>query len=132
LKKDSAAATGEIIDLINNNEFFAYSDVLRDMARSFEGANVEAVYNFDYVSTSDPDKTIRIWKSGAYCRSKLARGWIPQHPTYSCKAHLSTNVGPMIPANGSPPITTPSCAGSPTAPSSRLTRPRFSKNAGRG
>lgn len=82
LNKGIAAATGDVIGLMHSDDFFASDTVLDIVASCFEGPGTMAVYgDLDYVSASDPDRIIRRWRSGDYSRRKLARGWMPPHPT---------------------------------------------------
>lgn len=81
LNKGIAASTGDVIGLMHCDDFFAYDDVLSDLAYRFEETGVAAVYgDLDYISASDPDKIVRHWAAGTYSCRKLARGWMPPHP----------------------------------------------------
>lgn len=41
-----------------------------------------AVYgDLDYVSANDTNRIIRRWRAGDFNLSRLARGWMPPHPT---------------------------------------------------
>lgn len=94
LNKGIAATTGDVIGLMHSDDFFAYGDVLRDVARCFEDTGANAVYgDLDYVSSSNPDKVIRRWKSSAYSPPKLSRGWMPPHPTLFVKREVIQRFG---------------------------------------
>lgn len=94
LNKGIAAATGDVVGLMHSDDFFAYSDVLSDVAHSFEDTGADAVYgDLDYVSASDPGKIIRSWKSGAFSRRKIARGWMPPHPTLFVRREVFDRLG---------------------------------------
>ena len=81
LNKGISAASGEVIGLMHSDDFFAHTDVLAKVVACFARTGADAVYgDLDYVSAKDPDQIIRHWRSGAYARQKLARGWMPPHP----------------------------------------------------
>lgn len=75
-------SSGDVIGLMHSDDFFANNEVLSWVAKAFEDADVDGVYgDLQYVSESDPSKTVRNWVSGEYCSTKLAQGWMPPHPT---------------------------------------------------
>ena len=80
--KGISAASGEIIGMLNADDFYADRDVLRDVAASVvEG--IDAVYgDLHYVDKNDPQKIKRNWVSGPYDRKSFRFGWMPPHPTF--------------------------------------------------
>lgn len=94
LNKGIAAATGDVIGLMHSDDFFANEDVLRDVARTFEETGADAVYgDLDYVSANVPGKIIRHWTAGSYSPRKLARGWMPPHPTLFVRREIFERCG---------------------------------------
>ena len=82
LNKGMARATGDVIGVMHSDDFYADDDVLMLVAQAFDDPTVDAVYgDLDYVARDDPTRIIRRWRSGAYSASRLARGWMPPHPT---------------------------------------------------
>ena len=82
LNKGYANATGDIIGIMHSDDYFANPCVLEWVANAFSDPSVEGVYgDLDYVSKYNPSKVIRRWRSGEYHRNRLARGWMPPHPT---------------------------------------------------
>lgn len=82
LNKGLALATGGVVGLMHSDDFYPHTQVLERVARIFDDPAVDGVYgDLDYVSRSDPSRIIRHWRSGAYQPSRLARGWMPPHPT---------------------------------------------------
>jgi len=75
-------ATGDVIGLLHSDDIFASQDVLTRVAEAFADPSVDAVYgDLDYVAADDPSTVVRRWRSGAFTPAKLARGWMPPHPT---------------------------------------------------
>lgn len=82
LNKGLARASGDVIGLMHSDDFFADAQVLASVAAAFADPAVDAVYgDLDYVAKADPSRIIRRWRSGQYSPAKLARGWMPPHPT---------------------------------------------------
>ena len=82
LNKGINRATGDVIGLMHSDDFFADSEVLSSVAMVFENPDVDAVYgDLDYVAKVDSKRIIRRWRSGDFSQDKLARGWMPPHPT---------------------------------------------------
>lgn len=82
LNKGLALATGDVVGLMHSDDFYADERVLERVALAFADPAVDGVYgDLDYVAKVDPSRIIRRWRSGSYVREKLARGWMPPHPT---------------------------------------------------
>jgi glycosyltransferase involved in cell wall biosynthesis len=82
LNRGFARATGDVIGLMHSDDFFADDRVLGWVATAFADPGVDGVYgDLDYVSKDDASRIVRRWRSGEYSSAKLARGWMPPHPT---------------------------------------------------
>jgi glycosyltransferase len=82
INKGIARATGDIVGLLHSDDFFGGPATLEKIAAAFDQKDVDGVYgDLQYVSASDPKRVIRYWRSGEFDRGKLARGWMPPHPT---------------------------------------------------
>lgn len=83
LNKGLSLASGDVVGFLHADDFYADPEVLTRVAEAFADDSVDAVYgDLVYVNKSDPDKVIRYWKAGHFEFSKLARGWMPPHPTF--------------------------------------------------
>jgi glycosyltransferase involved in cell wall biosynthesis len=82
LNKGLGRATGDVLGLMHSDDFYADDRVLERVACAFADPAVDGVYgDLDYVAKEDPSRIIRRWRSGAYEPARLARGWMPPHPT---------------------------------------------------
>ena len=89
LNKGLAASTGDVVGLLHSDDFFAHARVIERVAALFDDPAVDAVYgDLDYVSASDTTKIIRHWRAGEATRARLARGWMPPHPTLFVRRHV--------------------------------------------
>ncbi|MBC7492637.1 MAG: glycosyltransferase [Novosphingobium sp.] len=89
LNKGLAASTGDVVGLLHSDDFFAHARVIERVAALFADPAVDAVYgDLDYVSASDTTRIIRHWRAGEATRARLARGWMPPHPTLFVRRHV--------------------------------------------
>lgn len=89
LNKGLAASTGDVVGLLHSDDFFAHARVIERVAALFDDPAVDAVYgDLDYVSASDTTRIIRHWRAGEATRARLARGWMPPHPTLFVRRHV--------------------------------------------
>ena len=80
--KGISAATGEIVGMLNADDFYADKDVLNDVACSVADGS-DAVYgDLHYVDREHPQTIKRDWVSGSYDRKSFLFGWMPPHPTF--------------------------------------------------
>lgn len=94
LNKGIGLAGGDIIGVVHSDDFFTDSFVLNKVAQAFEHEQVEAVYgDLDYVAAADPERIIRRWRSGSFSSTKLARGWMPPHPTLFMRSSVFSRLG---------------------------------------
>lgn len=94
INKGLELATGDIIAILNADDFYASPFVLSDVVELMFQQNVDAVYgDLQYVERHNPTKVIRFWKSGEYNRKKFTRGWMPPHPAFFCKRECYSRFG---------------------------------------
>jgi glycosyltransferase involved in cell wall biosynthesis len=83
MNKGLAQASGEIIGFLNSDDFYADSEALTRIAKSFEeNPSVEACFGDLVYVSEDNGKVLRFWKSRLFDRGLFARGWSPAHPTF--------------------------------------------------
>lgn len=86
--------SGEIIGIINSDDFYADPQVLSRVEREFETTGVDSVYgDLHYVHRDDKNKVYRNWKSGYFSRSKFKYGWTIPHPTFFVRKHIYSQFG---------------------------------------
>lgn len=94
MNKGLEMATGDIIGIINSDDFFAYPEVIADVVDVFDQKSADAVYSdLVYVSENDVKAIKRRWISGEYDRKKFLSGWMPPHPTFFLKREHYKNFG---------------------------------------
>lgn len=87
MNKGIRAATGEIIGMLNADDFFADQEVLSAVAQAFSNSDTEIVYgNLDYINSAG--KITRKWRSHTCGKNSFNRGFMPPHPTFYCRRYL--------------------------------------------
>jgi glycosyltransferase involved in cell wall biosynthesis len=83
MNKGIALATGDIVGILNSDDFYTDSTVIGEVVNHFQKANTESVYgDLDYVKTTPPFEVVRKWRSGAYNPNRFYKGWMPPHPSF--------------------------------------------------
>ncbi len=94
MNKGIARATGDVVGLINSDDFYASPDALSKVAAAFADPNVDAVYaDLCYVAQDDVQRIVRYWRSGPFAPGSFSRGWAPPHPTLFVRREFFSRLG---------------------------------------
>jgi len=94
MNKGLALATGDIIGVLNSDDFYCAEDVIEQVVLAFQENETDCLYgDLNYVDAVDVNKIVRKWRSGAYYRKNFLKGWMPPHPTFFVKKSCYENFG---------------------------------------
>ena len=94
LNKGLARAQGDVIGFLHADDVFADDQVLSQVAAAFADPAVMAVYgDLQYVDKADVTRVIRHWRSAPFTPGRLARGWMPPHPTLYLRRSVYDRLG---------------------------------------
>ncbi|GAB3888539.1 glycosyltransferase family 2 protein [Spirosoma agri] len=94
MNKGIQMATGEVIGLLNADDFYRHNRVIENMVATFERTDSDAVYgDMIYVDRSDTQKLTRYWRSGWYTENAFLWGWMPGHLSFFAKRWLYEQYG---------------------------------------
>ena len=94
MNKGVQNATGDIIGILNSDDYYYDTTVISEVVRLFEQEKTDGLYaDLVYVDRADSEKIIRYWKSGKYTLGKFLKGWMPPHPTFFVKKEVYTHFG---------------------------------------
>ncbi len=98
MNKGIALAEGNIIGLLNSDDFFSSPDILAAIAEAIGldagQSEVEAVYgDVVYVSRDDTSKIVRRYSSRGFRRWKMRIGLMPAHPSFYCRRSVYDRCG---------------------------------------
>lgn len=94
MNKGIALATGDVVGILNSDDFYAHGQVLERVAAAFEQPDVDAVYgDLQYVEATQTEQVVRHWRAGNFHRSSFLYGWMPPHPTFFVRRSLYEKFG---------------------------------------
>lgn len=94
MNKGIARATGEVVGIINSDDFYAHPQVLERVMAVFTDPEVEAVYgDLNYIHPEQTERLIRQWRSATYDAQRWRWGWMPPHPTFFVRRSLYERYG---------------------------------------
>jgi glycosyltransferase len=89
MNKGIGMAEGEVIGILNSDDFYADERVIQDIAERFRDPDVDAVYgDLDYIAPEDSSRVTRRWKAGSYQAGSFRWGWMPPHPAFFVRRRL--------------------------------------------
>lgn len=93
MNKGVKLATGDVVGILNADDFYADDQVLKDVLDRFD-TKTEAVYaDLVYVDQVNKDKVRRKWISGEYVAGAFTKGWMPPHPTFFVRKSVYDRFG---------------------------------------
>lgn len=94
MNKGVQRATGDIVAILNSDDFYNSSYVLSAVAFQFRDQNIDAVYgDLQYVKQDNTNIVSRYWKAGKFSPSKFFYGWMPPHPAFFVRRKVYDQVG---------------------------------------
>ncbi len=92
MNKGIALATGDVVGILNSDDFYTSRDVLERVAAGI--SDVDAVYgDVHYVDPSDLTRCVRHYSSRAFRRWKMLMGFMPAHPSFYCRRSVYSRFG---------------------------------------
>lgn len=94
MNKGLKLATGDIVGILNSDDFYADKFVLEKVAKKFQETGVNCLWgDLVYINRNDVDKIVRFWKSSEYGEGKFKNGWYPPHPAFFVKKEVYGKYG---------------------------------------
>lgn len=94
MNKGIAMATGDVIGILNSDDFYTSDDILETVARKMSSGSIDAVYgDIHFVDNSNLDKCVRYYSSHIFRRWLMRYGFMPAHPSFYCRKEVYTKYG---------------------------------------
>jgi glycosyltransferase len=94
MNKGIKLATGDIVGILNSDDFYASNDIIEKVVNEFIEKKVDSVYgDLVYVDAKNTDKIVRYWKSKPFKEGLFKKGWHPAHPTFFVKKEIYDKYG---------------------------------------
>lgn len=92
MNKGVQLATGNVVGLINSDDFFIDNQSIEKIMSVFVEKQVDCVYaDLYYVKEDDTSTIVRKWQTGE--RQSFKDGWHPAHPTFYIKKEIYNKYG---------------------------------------
>ena len=94
MNKGISMATGDVIGLLNADDFYQHEHVVSDAVDALESNNVDACYaDLVYVDYANTEKIVRYWTSQDFTQGLCFKGWMPAHPTLFLRRSVYDRAG---------------------------------------
>jgi len=94
LNKGIRLATGDIVGILNSDDFYAGPNVLEKVATLFRQSGADALFaDLVYVRSDNLDRVVRYYSGADFTPEKFAWGWMPPHPTFFVRRELYERYG---------------------------------------
>ena len=93
MNKGIQLATGDVVGILNSDDYFTSSDVIARMITAFRDG-VDAVYgDVHFIHDGEPNKCIRYYSSKHFRPFWLRFGFMPAHPSFYCRRGVYERAG---------------------------------------
>lgn len=94
MNKGIRMATGDIIGILNSDDFFTSDDVISTVNETFEKYNPDAIYgDIHFVNDDNLNKIVRYYSSRIFKRGLMRFGFMPAHPSFYIKREYFDKFG---------------------------------------
>jgi len=98
MNKGIRTATGDVIGILNADDFYTCPEILEKVTKVFEEKGVDSVYgDLEYVDPQQTGKVVRVWRTGEFHPRDFLLGWMLPHPTFFVKKCVYERHGLYLP-----------------------------------
>lgn len=94
MNKGLHMATGDVVGILNSDDFFTDNDVIEKVAQSFTDDNIDAVYgDVHFVRETNLSRCVRYYSSAGFRPWWLRFGIMPAHPSFYARKEVFQKAG---------------------------------------
>jgi len=94
MNKGISLASGEVIGILNADDFYANSHVVSNVASVFHDDCICSCYgDLEYIDPENTSRVVRYWHSGHFQVKSFYWGWMPPHPTFFVRRDVYEKYG---------------------------------------
>ncbi|MEI6037915.1 MAG: glycosyltransferase family 2 protein, partial [Planctomycetota bacterium] len=94
MNKGIAMATGEVVGILNSDDFYPNADVIATVAQEFDVAEVDAtIGDVAFVSPNNLKRITRYYSAHGWHVGKLRDGFMPPHPAFFVRRSYYQQLG---------------------------------------
>jgi glycosyltransferase involved in cell wall biosynthesis len=87
-------ATGDIVGILNSDDFYIDEFVIEKVVKEFRQKNVDSLFaDLVFVKPENLEKVVRYYDSSYFTPEKFVYGWMPAHPTFFVKRWIYERYG---------------------------------------
>lgn len=94
MNKGILMATGDVIGILNSDDFFTSDDIVERFVPAFQDASIDAIYgDIHFVRDSNLNKCVRYYSSRLFHPRWLRFGFMPAHPSFYARRQVFDRAG---------------------------------------
>lgn len=95
MNKGLLRCTGDVVGILNSDDFFTSSDILERVASAMEtDSQLDAVYgDIHFIHDDAPEKVVRYYSSKRFAPRWLRFGFMPAHPSFYARRQVFEKFG---------------------------------------
>ena len=94
MNKGIRMATGDIVGILNSDDYYTSNDILSTYANAFKTSKVDAVYgDIHFIRDGQPHKVARYYSSKIFRPTLLRFGFMPAHPSFYVRRSVYEQAG---------------------------------------
>jgi len=94
MNKGLLAASGDIICILNADDYYIFNDVLSQVALKIRDSKLDVLMgDVEFFHRNNPERIVRRYRSGRFSPQRLSWGWMPAHPALFLKRSVIKRVG---------------------------------------
>lgn len=94
INKGIRISTGDVVGILNSDDFFPEDNVVATIAAAFLDPGVEAVFgDIAFIRPGNLKKIIRLYSAKKFAPSKFVYGYMPPHPSFYARRGLFEKYG---------------------------------------
>ncbi len=86
-------ATGEIIGILNSDDFYTSEDILSSVVKAFDNDTDATIGDIAFVHPTNLDKTVRYYSAKNWKPWKFRWGFMPPHPSFFIRKEFYEELG---------------------------------------
>lgn len=94
MNKGIAMATGDVIGILNSDDYFTSNDVVSKLIKPFSDEEIDAVYgDIHFIHDKEREKITRYYSSKRFSPFWIRFGFMPAHPSLYVRKEIYDKVG---------------------------------------
>ena len=94
MNKGIRMATGEVVGMLNSDDFYNYPHCIETVAKVFEDLAIDTAFaDVRFVKPDNLDKTVRYYSSARFHPRRFRWGYMPAHPTFFVRRKYFEEIG---------------------------------------